>query len=390
MSRPSYNPPYSVFAEFYDVVAAPLRAPVRRAHEEIIVPLLEGLRKRREREARQARPGIKVTGREDTRMRGREAEETRARDTIENRGRDALGIHGRDVVEMHGRDARATFRLKSQVPRPESLDPSPESRITACDLCCGTGTTALEMARRGYKVYAVDRSPEMLEVARAKFARAGADITIVRADMRSFRLPEPVDLITCEFDAINHLEHKRELRDVARAASGALRPGGWFFFDANTRQAFEKLWVANWILQGDGYFMTAHGGYDKQRDKGWTEFDWFVPVQTARRSAGLHRGTSGHRAAMRGSQSASGVDSKMRFRSGSPRTAPFRSGGGTSWRRFTEHYEEVAWTMQETRAALGAAGLKVVGVWDFIRFTNGEKWAIPGCRYFWLGQKLSR
>ena len=29
---------------------------------------------------------------------------------------------------------------------------------TACDLACGTGTTALTLARRGIKIYAVDLS----------------------------------------------------------------------------------------------------------------------------------------------------------------------------------------------------------------------------------------
>ncbi|MCZ2150653.1 MAG: methyltransferase domain-containing protein [Bryobacterales bacterium] len=32
---------------------------------------------------------------------------------------------------------------------------------SACDLACGTGTAALELARRGLKVYAVDLSPTM-------------------------------------------------------------------------------------------------------------------------------------------------------------------------------------------------------------------------------------
>jgi ubiquinone/menaquinone biosynthesis C-methylase UbiE len=153
MPHEKFKPPYSVFAEFYDQIAAPLRAPNLRAREEILLPLL----------------------------------------------------------------------------RPESRTPNPEPRVF-CDLCCGTGTTALEFARRGLRVYGVDGSRDMLKVARAKFAKAGLRVETIHADMRTFRLPETVNLITCEFDAINHVKHKRDLEAVARAVARALRPGGKFFF----------------------------------------------------------------------------------------------------------------------------------------------------------------
>ncbi len=223
--------------------------------------------------------------------------------------------------------------------RSESRAPNRELRI--CDLCCGTGTTALEFAERGLRVFAVDGSHDMLKVARAKFAKARASVGTIHADMRAFRLPEAVDLITCEFDAINHLAHKRDLDAVARSVARALRPGGHFFFDANTRLCFQKLWVMNWIQQGRGFFMAARGGYDARRDKGWTEWNWFIPERAGR------------------------------------------------WRRFTEHYEEVAWTKVEIRTALSEAGLHVCGCWDLTRFARGAEWAMPGCRHFWLAEKRS-
>ena len=67
--------------------------------------------------------------------------------------------------------------------------PSVES---ACDLACGTGTTALLLAQKGIRTYAVDASPAMCRVARQKSDRAHANMRVLRGDMRSFRLPEPV------------------------------------------------------------------------------------------------------------------------------------------------------------------------------------------------------
>jgi 2-polyprenyl-3-methyl-5-hydroxy-6-metoxy-1,4-benzoquinol methylase len=159
--------PYSVFAGFYDRVAAPLRGPNRRAREKVLWPLL--------------------------------------RKAIQQSTRRAM---------KHTASRGKTFHQPI---------PSPPPLVSACDLCCGTGTTAIELARRGLSVYAVDRSAAMLGVARENFRRAGVRVKTIEADMRSFRLPEGrrVDFITCEFDAINHLARKQDLAAVARRGEGA-------------------------------------------------------------------------------------------------------------------------------------------------------------------------
>ena len=54
MNAQTRKPPYSVFAEFYDQIAGPMRGPMERGREEILGPIIQGLRERREREA--ARP----------------------------------------------------------------------------------------------------------------------------------------------------------------------------------------------------------------------------------------------------------------------------------------------------------------------------------------------
>jgi hypothetical protein len=57
------KPPYSIFAEFYDEIAGPMRGPMERAREEILGPIIQGLRERRGREAaRQARREIAAGG----------------------------------------------------------------------------------------------------------------------------------------------------------------------------------------------------------------------------------------------------------------------------------------------------------------------------------------
>src|SRR5437762_3125751 len=96
---------------------------------------------------------------------------------------------------------------------------------SAADLGCGTGLFACYLNRRwGVPVFAVDRSPEMLRVAleNCRVPR----VCFLRQDIRELCLPSPVDLITANFDALNHVLSSRELQDVFRRIRENLRPGG--------------------------------------------------------------------------------------------------------------------------------------------------------------------
>lgn len=209
---------------------------------------------------------------------------------------------------------------------------------SACDLACGTGTTALEFARRGIRVFAVDLSPTMCGLTREKAGRAGTPLTVICGDMRTFRLPEKVDLITCEYDAVNHVLRKSDLVRVARAAARALHPGGYFYFDVNNRRHLEKDWPGISYAVKRGVVMVMRGSYDRRHAKGCVDFDWFV-----------------------------------------------REGG--CWRRFRERVEEVWWTASEIHRALRAAGFGNIHAWDASILYRGQPRLSGGCRTFYLTQK---
>ncbi len=212
---------------------------------------------------------------------------------------------------------------------------------SACDLACGTGTAALELARRGLKVFAVDLSPAMCDLASKKARRARLAVCVIQADMRGFRLPDAVDLVTCEFDALNHVPSKADLLPVARAVARALRPGGYFYFDVNNRLSFEKVWQLTWWIEKPGVVLVMHGGYDRRRDKAFSNAEWFIRE-------------------------------------------------GRCWRRFRERVEEVCWTPAEIRRALRQAGFDQVRAWDAAPFFKGDPVIRPGYRTFYLARKSLR
>jgi SAM-dependent methyltransferase len=212
---------------------------------------------------------------------------------------------------------------------------------TACDLACGTGTTALLLARRGIRIYGVDLSGIMCRLARDKARRQHLPLRVIQGDMRSFRLPEPVDLILCEFDALNHIPRKEDLALVARSVSRALRPGGHFYFDVNNRLAFEKIWPGTWWMEKPGVVLVMRGGYDRERDRGRTDVDWFIR-------------------------------------------------NGRRWERHREPIEQVAWTATEMRRALRQAGFDRIRAFDAAPFFVGDPKIEPGCRTFYLARKAAR
>ena len=74
------------------------------------------------------------------------------------------------------------------------------------DFGCGTGAFAIEAARRGVKVFAVDISSAMLAYARTKAQESGLDsIKFVESGFLNYQhVTEPVDYVTTSF-ALHHL-----------------------------------------------------------------------------------------------------------------------------------------------------------------------------------------
>jgi SAM-dependent methyltransferase len=104
---------------------------------------------------------------------------------------------------------------------------------SAADVGCGTGLFACYLSQCwGVPVFGVDRSPEMLAVATRNCPNP--NVCFLQQDIRCLRLPCPVDLITANFDTMNHLLTVRDLQLAFRRIWENLRPGGHFIFDLIT------------------------------------------------------------------------------------------------------------------------------------------------------------
>ena len=147
-----------------------------------------------------------------------------------------------------------------------------------CDLGCGSGETAVELARRGMEVHAVDLSPVFCDAVRRKARKAGLTVHVSCQDMRDFALPRPVDLVLAEFASLNSLADRRDLPRVLESVARALEVDGRFLFDVNTPLSLRTQYPQTFYCDGDAAFrLVQHGAVEADGRRARLDFDWYVP-----------------------------------------------------------------------------------------------------------------
>lgn len=118
------------------------------------------------------------------------------------------------------------------------------SRPDVLDLCCGTGRHAVEFAKRGCRVTAVDRTKEPLDQARSYAAAAAVDVEFVERDMREFSRPGAFDLVVNLFTSFGYFERVEDERLVLARVLENLREGGTFILDVMGKEVFARVFQA--------------------------------------------------------------------------------------------------------------------------------------------------
>lgn len=114
---------------------------------------------------------------------------------------------------------------------------------TVLDLGCGTGLLTGSLAARAPSVLGIDRSPRMLDIARARCRRFGSRVDFELADLRTFSCARPAAAAFACADVVNHFLSERQLARFFRNVSRNLEPGATFAFDALNRWCFENYWL---------------------------------------------------------------------------------------------------------------------------------------------------
>jgi SAM-dependent methyltransferase len=133
------------------------------------------------------------------------------------------------------------------------------------ELGCGTGSLLARLPDIE-SLTGLDRSPEMLAVARRKVPRA----LLVEGDMTSFSLEMRFDVIACIFDSLNHVLDFDRWQSVFALVHDHLTDDGLFVFDVNTIGELRRLGDdPPWVYDFDGNVAIM----DVFFDAGDTEWD---------------------------------------------------------------------------------------------------------------------
>ena len=112
---------------------------------------------------------------------------------------------------------------------------------TIIDLGCGTGSIALPLAKKGYDVIGVDLSYEMLTEADHKAMEEGVSVRFACQDMTELELGEEADCILSLCDSMNYLTEDGQLEDAFRSIAQHMKKESLFLFDMNTEYKFKEV-----------------------------------------------------------------------------------------------------------------------------------------------------
>ena len=211
------------------------------------------------------------------------------------------------------------------------------------DLACGTGSMALQLAKRGYDTIGVDGSADMLSEAFARAAEANEEVLWLHQDMRTFELYGTVGATTCCLDSLNYLLTPEDLSACFASVHNYLDPDGLFLFDMNTPYKFENVYANNAYILEDELVYADEEGEER------------IPVFCGWQNSY--------------SPSTRLCDFDLTL------FEELENGG---YRRSDEHQTERCYSLDEITDALRKAGFELLGVWSDFSFSaptdTTERW----------------
>ncbi len=102
------------------------------------------------------------------------------------------------------------------------------------DLACGTGSMTLALKEKGWDIFGVDASQEMLSVAMDKAYDKELSVLFLCQRMENLDLYGTIDTCISTLDSLNHITEKSTLQAAFDKVALFMNPEGMFVFDVNT------------------------------------------------------------------------------------------------------------------------------------------------------------
>ncbi len=144
-------------------------------------------------------------------------------------------------------------RLTKEIKRLATSD-----RLSVLDLACGSGRHSRVFHQLGFKTTGIDLSVRSIETAKRE---SDPSIDFQVADMRTFDLPQPFDVIVNLFTSFGYFESEDDNLKVLDRVKHHLRPGGVFVIDFLNATKVIKDLVKNETISRGGIEFTITRTY---------------------------------------------------------------------------------------------------------------------------------
>lgn len=162
---------------------------------------------------------------------------------------------------------------------------APAGRVI--DLGCGTGAAVLRLASLGWEVVGVDQSPEMLGIASARARDAHLPVDLIEADCLqvealfeqsgSVTRRSSFDLGLCLGDTLSELTGDEDLVRLCRLAVELLRDGGRFAIECRTAAEIQGWDARDEVLYDDGSLLVyAQRDYNQRTHTATSRYVWLI------------------------------------------------------------------------------------------------------------------
>ncbi len=105
-----------------------------------------------------------------------------------------------------------------------------EKESKVLDIMCGYGRHAIELAKRGCQVRAIDNAEEYIEEIKQAAIESKLPITPVKADVTALKLEEQYDMAVCMGNSLAFF-NEEEVSGILKALSAHLKKGGIFIIN---------------------------------------------------------------------------------------------------------------------------------------------------------------
>lgn len=150
-------------------------------------------------------------------------------------------------------------------------------------LGCGTAAHEVILAKQGFKITGIDRSKEMLKIAKEKAEGEGLDIAFKLADIEKFKINKKFDFAMAMYNVIDYLIKNESLEKALKNTAKSLKKGAIFVFDCRygpavlkSRPVDKTKKISEGIirktkqkLEIEGEFIDINFEFLEKRNKNW-------------------------------------------------------------------------------------------------------------------------